>query len=172
MTTQPEITVEVSNTKRGLTTCQCRTSFAYRVTAADIPEADPETFVEFDVYESCGTATHRTYAPGHDAKLKSLLIKLNREGQQYHYISGGALVDVSPATLAAELSWSHFLTPAKPKATRKAKKDRTGQQGTIKLGRWTYPATILTDNGDTLDVIYTKKNGGDEATTVKSEQFS
>lgn len=159
MTEQPTTAEAVESAKqRGLTPCQCRTHIAYRVTASDIPEDDASTFEEYDVYETCGTVTHRTYAPGHDAKLKSLLINLNREGKSYHYLSGGSIFTVEPSTLAAELNWSHFLTPAKPKAVRKARKSNLdGQAGQVKVGRWSYPATVLADHGATLDVVYTNK---------------
>ena len=50
-------------------TCKCYSKIAYRVTAEDIPEADPETFKEYDVYESCGlqvSTPKREFRPGHD----------------------------------------------------------------------------------------------------------
>lgn len=152
--------------------CTCNTKFAYRVTAEDIPEADPNGFPEYDVYEPCGAMTRRSFAPGHDAKLKGLLIKLNREGQSFNVAGEGFLTHVEPSTLAAELGWSHFLTPAKPKSARKAKaKNRTGQTGQVKVGRWFYPATVLEDNGATLDVIYTKKDNTEVLDTVPAERF-
>lgn len=103
--------------------CKCY-SVPVRVTAADLPEVDPDTFEEFDIYESCGlqvSTPKREFRPGHDAKLKSVLIRLNRENREFTYREGGVNISTPPMQVARERGWEHFMTPVKPKKVRKVK---------------------------------------------------
>lgn len=93
--------------------CGCLSHVAYRVTAADIPESDAATFVEYDVLESCGGETVREFLPGHDAKLKSTLIKAHLAGEDIAFLDGpGTLVHVAPMQLAKNRGWEKFLIAA------------------------------------------------------------
>lgn len=94
--------------------CQCNTEHLY------FQDADDENG-EIPVYGPCGRTTRRQFAIGHDAKLKSVLIKLNRAGHPYLVVQGGVLTDKDPRQVAADRGWERFLTPAKPKAELKAK---------------------------------------------------
>lgn len=112
-TAAPKATAKPKAQPKGLTPCQCRSQIAYRVTAADIPEADPNGFAEFDVHQDCGGETASTFLPGHDAKYKSVLIKAARAGESFHYLSGGVLIDSDPRNLAAERGWERFIDAAR-----------------------------------------------------------
>lgn len=98
--------------------CQCYTEEQYVLGE----ENDGGFPAGVPVYGQCGRTTRRQFAIGHDAKLKSVLIKLNRADLPYMVLQGGMLTDKDPAQVAAERGWERFLTPAKPKAEPKAKK--------------------------------------------------
>lgn len=105
-------------------TCKCYSKIAYRVTAEDIPEADPETFKEYDVYESCGlqvSTPKREFRPGHDAKFKSVLIKAFRNGGDFAFVDGGMLVHSDAMNEASKRGWEKFMTAAPAKKAKKAK---------------------------------------------------
>lgn len=97
-------------------TCKC-----YSIVAED---TDHEGST-FKVYMSCGSTIprKRTFKPGHDAKLKSVLLAAFRAGEEIHYMDGGMLVSVSPMQMAKERGWDHFMTPAKPKKVKASKDD-------------------------------------------------
>lgn len=172
--------------------CRCYAAFAYEVTQADIPES--EAFEPYDVYQMCGEKTERTFAPGHDAKLKSVLIKCYRAGQDYSYTEGGALIHVSPMVRATALGWAHFLTDAKPKVKRAAKPkadkrdaaEKARQRGhehdgeefqpvehagfhpvRVKIGRWVYDANLDAEDVNSVTVSYQDKKGQTNTATIK-----
>lgn len=63
-------------------------------------------------YESCGQLTKGTFAVGHDAKLKSALIKCAVAGIDYVTKPGRALVKQDPMAVAIERGWGHFVERA------------------------------------------------------------
>jgi hypothetical protein len=73
-------------------------------------------------YGSCGRVTRGRFAPGHDAKLKSLLIKHAVAGTKFKVWDGKKAVTVDPDKRAAELGWSKFTDRAKEVAAEKAEK--------------------------------------------------
>src|SRR5688572_1368944 len=70
------------------------------------------------VYGPCGSETRRDFAPGHDARLKGVLIKLHVAGQDY-LVKGQAAR--KPMDVARERQWGGYLTAAAERETRRAK---------------------------------------------------
>ena len=122
--------VRTTKPKKQAQPCQCLSTVAYRVTAEDIPEADPVGFVEYDVYQSCGGETLREFLPGHDAKLKSVLIKRHLDDDDFAFLSdgGGILMHTSARQFAQGRGWEKFLDAAKEKQTRKIAAARSRQE--------------------------------------------
>ena len=90
----------------------------------------------------CTATTRRTFAPGHDAKLKGFLIRAGREGMLIRTPEGGA--DQLPAKVAERFGFAHMVREgiARPKATRKAKAAPAPRTVTAKVGRWEYEGTL------------------------------
>lgn len=109
--------------------CQCHTELLYwidqtvdaedAVVDADNPNATP-------IYGPCGQATFGMFAPGHDAKLKSLLQRLYAAGQEYAFVDGSMLIHTDPMEVARERGWERFLKQhaqiAQTKEARRADK--------------------------------------------------
>jgi hypothetical protein len=174
--------------------CQCRAVWAYNITKGDTPESledgdDPNEIVAV-VHQSCGEQTSRTFAPGHDAKLKGVLLRAARSGREYSYTEGALLIHADPLVELANRGWSHLLVELKerPKKARKNQKPRKSDSpdsvtqveafntadpftSTVKVGRWTYPARIIQpDTGDgRVTVEYRKKDGQLVAGVVKPD---
>ena len=111
-TTKPEKAPKVP------TPCQCFSQVEYTLDEEDgydVPQP---------VYGPCGEETTREFRQGHDAKLKSVLIALNRAGMEYHRVDGGLLMSDTPLGVAQARGWERFMTPAKPKAERKTKAEK------------------------------------------------
>lgn len=183
------------------TRCACH-AFEIQSWKGEVPEgADPG---DYAVYEgtNCTQMTHRTFAPGHDAKLKSLLIKAGAAGLEIVRHEGGMNVYSSAEQVANHFGFGHQVlsgiqraqakaearaekkaavdkaradlkngkvTPegnAALKADNRSKKAKAAARGkkaagitqpvTIKVGRWTYEATI---DPDTNAAQYTSANG-------------
>lgn len=58
----------------------------------------------------CTATTQSKFAPGHDAKLRSLLAQAQAGGHLVRQVNGRAVVIADAATAAAALGWSD-LTP-------------------------------------------------------------
>ncbi|MEU0246667.1 hypothetical protein ABZ192_20490 [Streptomyces sp. NPDC006235] len=58
----------------------------------------------------CTATTQSKFAPGHDAKLRSLLVQAQAGGHLVRQVNGRAVVIADAATAAAALGWSD-LTP-------------------------------------------------------------
>lgn len=147
--------------------CTCNTTVQYALTADDFPELEGEereNFAEYNVYGPCGANTRGgLFAPGHDAKLKGLLIKLRRAGQDYAYIEGSTLRHVDPLSVAMQYGWSKFIThqpKRRTRSTRSAQGNATPQAQfpkavQVKIGRWTYNGQQLSDGR----VLYQDRKG-------------
>lgn len=173
--------------------CQCLTVPAYTLGPDDTPEAaEGEGWPEgTQVYGPCDSTTSNLFAPGHDAKLKSLLIRLNREGQEYHRLEGGLLVSGDARQVAANLGWERFLTPAPtpkarkatpPKEVAKPKARKVPREvmspvlpkGTVKVGRIRYGCVVDVEASDAeaLCVIYTDSKGVQQRKNVPPSAFT
>jgi hypothetical protein len=171
--------------------CQCFTSESYTIGPDDTPEApEGEGWPEgTQVYGPCGATTSATFAPGHDAKLKGLLIRLHRQGAEYHYRDGALLISTSPMNHAEKFGWQRFLTDAKPKAEHKPKpkvnehgdvvnpgnrvpiprkvpREKLAPvppKGTVRIGRRRFKCVVDVEHSDAeaLTVIYTDPKSAD-----------
>lgn len=149
-------------------TCRCL------VPIPDYLDADIEKLghtAERDLFvEYCGQPCSREFAQGHDAKLKGLLIRAHRAGQEIHVVDGGGLVSASPANLAAQRGWDRFLAAPEPRRPPGSKREPV--RGTARVGRWSYPATVVGQVGERLVVEYTTKAGGVKRVEVDREAFT
>ena len=81
-----------------------------------------QTADELEVEMACDRTTKSEFAPGHDAKLKALLISAHRKGQVVNLHRGDDIVSRTAMEWAAIRGWEQFLTfQPKPKAEPKAK---------------------------------------------------
>jgi hypothetical protein len=163
------LTANTVGTESGVTLCACNNF----------------TFVNFGDDEKapqCRMGTKRTFAPGHDAKLKGELIRRGIAGDLVRLASGEL---VSPESVAYQFGFGHLVTEgirrgiekAQAKAEKKAAKGKTAERklaedaGIVtadqepapvevpevvkaKIGRWTYEGTV--DNGE---FTFTDKKG-------------
>lgn len=93
---QPKTRNENRAMAKPLNICECNTQ----------PTADPT------VFESCGRLTKSRFAPGHDAKLKGLLIRLALAGESYKVDNGHLVVFENPAVELQSFGWGSFLEKA------------------------------------------------------------
>lgn len=127
----------------------------------------------------CRQLTKRTFAPGHDAKLKSLLIFAGAGGHSVRRNEGGAVRISDPMSFAEYYGFAHQVAAgivragqklaekADKKAQREAakslkstkkalKRATTKYPVTIKVGRWEYKATI---DETSNEATFTSANG-------------
>ncbi|CAL9533559.1 hypothetical protein SUDANB106_04108 [Streptomyces sp. enrichment culture] len=57
----------------------------------------------------CAAMTQSTFAPGHDAKLKSLLIAAGAGGHQVHHVSNDVVIAKDALRVAADLEWEDIV---------------------------------------------------------------
>ena len=150
--------------------CTCR-SFEFGVFDVDTDE---------DYTTDCNQTTTRVFAQGHDAKLVGFMVRAELAGQEIrrgsiHYAGAvQAAASISEALAAkaqaqldaAKARLAKGAAREAAKAARKSAKaaeavevkpEPATRQATIKVGRWTYPATIDTKTGW---ATYSKKLGG------------
>lgn len=120
---------------------------------------DAETMQYADT--GCTATTTRDFAPGHDAKLKSLLIRAGVQGHSVRYNQGGVAYISSAEDAAAKLPFGYMILDGikrgqekaaakadKPKRARKAKDTGgTDVPHRIKVGRWEYDGTVDSKTG-------------------------
>lgn len=98
----------------------------------------PTGAVEDDalVVSPCGgeVPNKREFRPGHDAKLKSTLIKAYRAGGKLVILDGGSRTETTAEKLADERSWTRFLTDAPARKARKGKADTTSTDDAVFAG--------------------------------------
>lgn len=161
--------------------CACH-AFEIQTWSAEVPEgADPGDYAQYEG-TGCTQLTHRTFAPGHDAKLKSLLIRAGAAGAEVVRHEGGVTVVTSAERVAEHFGFWHQVlagirrsqAKAAEKTARKtakpaARAPRTQKQqqaeaspivvltpARIKVGRWEYDAKINTSNNSAQ---YTSASG-------------
>lgn len=79
--------------------CECQ-RFEIEIWTGDVPEgADPGNYVEY-TGTGCQSTTTRTFAPGHDAKLKSLLIQAGMNSDSVRRGDGGLVILGDAVTMA------------------------------------------------------------------------
>jgi len=178
-----------------LPTCQCHANeVAYTVTGDDFPEftdAERESFIDYPVYAECTANVNkgRTFAPGHDAKLKSVLIKAFRGGYDYSHLEGSMKIDVDPVTVADDRGWGHFLTAAPQRKSRKGTKGQGAKapQGQaqpdsdqpvqgfrpcqVKVGRWWKDGIVVAYPAEgQITVTYKDSKSEPKTITVEADK--
>lgn len=124
----------------------------------------------------CTSVTKRTFAPGHDARLKGFLI---RAGAADLSVKMGADATTNPVTVAEQFGFGHMVAAGIEAAmkrafarlikdTKKAAKatHETPKQVMCKVGRWTYEGVITDDPMHGPKFTYTSAKGV-QATTTK-----
>lgn len=121
----------------------------------------------------CTATTKRTFAPGHDARLKGFLIRAALADQ---LVRIGDDVNTTPEAIADQFGFGYMVRTGikngKEKAAAKefaallrdvkktAKKSHeTPKQVTCKVGRWTYEGVITDDPMHGPKFTYTTKKG-------------
>jgi len=145
--------------------CECS---RYQVESwiGEVPEgADPGDYVRY-TGTGCDATTARTFAMGHDAKLKSLLIRAGVDGLAVRRDEGGMVVTGDALQMAAAISPAiaakveHGIQLAAEKAARKAEREEPAaapepKPVRIRVRRWVYDALLAADGSAT----YTNPNG-------------
>lgn len=165
------LSTATDNSHKTPVACACQ-KFEIENWLGEVPEgADPGDFVEY-IGTGCVQSTARTFAPGHDAKLKSLLIQAGARGLGVRYgsVNSDAMkvanrfgfghqvlagIDKAQAR-AEERAAKKSAKSAKPAKQPKAASKPLVQPVTIKVGRWTYEAII---NPADNSAEYTSANG-------------
>ncbi|AGK80457.1 hypothetical protein ACH4KO_00500 [Streptomyces anulatus] len=106
---------------------------AAKNTAAKTAQAEPAacTCSQFATEDGrttgCAAETKRLFAPGHDAKLKSFLIRMGAEGVEIIRTTDGIASSADASTHAAKFAFGHMvaagITRAEGKAAAKAQRE-------------------------------------------------
>jgi hypothetical protein len=112
------IATAMDNTNSPKTACECQ-KFSIEIWTGEVPEgADPGQYVEY-IEIGCQQTTTRTFAPGHDAKLKSLLIQAGTSGHAVRCDEGGVNHIGSAMAQAARYGFEHQVAAGIKKAQAK-----------------------------------------------------
>ncbi|MFF9862117.1 hypothetical protein [Streptomyces tendae] len=110
-------TAQAETTADELHPCECA---AYDALTADLTDADLETG-DYEVFTTgCAATTKRQFAPGHDAKLKSFLIKQGAAGRDIRRNEGGVATSASAEQHAARYAFGHMVAAGVKRAEEKA----------------------------------------------------
>lgn len=105
------------------TRCECS---RYSV-LVNVREVDGDLTWDDELTTGCATTTKRVFAPGHDAKLKSALIRWGAQGHEVTRDDDGVNTTADAATLAAKFAFGHMvaagITRAEGKAAAKAERE-------------------------------------------------
>lgn len=95
----------------------------------------------------CTATTRRTFAPGHDARLKGFLIRAGRAGLLIRTPEGGA--DQVAVRVAERFGFAHMVAEgiARVAKPRKAAPVAAPRTVTAKVGRWLYEGTVTAGGG-------------------------
>lgn len=97
--------------------CHCS---QYEAFPADLTEDDLETGDYETATTGCTAHTSRTFAPGHDAKLKSALIRWETAGMEISYFDGGVRTYSDAMTIASRHGFGHMVAQGIAKAQERA----------------------------------------------------
>ncbi len=172
-----------TNTTKKTTRCNCSTwEFGSYGPTGDASDYDSYT-------TNCVETTARTFAMGHDAKLVGFMVRAEMAGEDISRDQGGMRVTYSGAVQAAatisealaakaqaqlDAAKARIAKKAAREATKTARKSAkaaapapTTRTATIKIGRWTYEATITLATGE---AAFTTAKG--EAKTAAAGKFT
>lgn len=112
------MTATAKTTKTEPTACACSQFEALDlndVTEADVEAGDIQTFAT-----DCTASTRNVFAPGHDAKLKSFLIKAELAGLEIRRMQGGMAINADAVSHANEFGFGHMVAAGIEKGRAKA----------------------------------------------------
>jgi hypothetical protein len=104
--------------KTTATPCECSLFDALdteQLTEENLANGDYDTFTT-----GCNATTKRTFAPGHDAKLKSFFIKHDALGHEIRRVDGGWRLSADVMDHASRYDFAHLVAAGIEKATAKA----------------------------------------------------
>jgi hypothetical protein len=118
----------------------------------------------------CDQETKRTFAPGHDARVKGLLITAARLNGDVTVLDGGMAKTTDPLTYASQFGFAEAVAAGAKRPVKSngkpvgGHKPKTTAKPTVKakVGRWVYEGTV--EAGD--EFHYTTKSGA-KATTFQ-----
>lgn len=109
-----------------------------------------------DTRTGCTATTRRTFAPGHDARLKGFLIRAGRDRLHVREVGRGVAHDQHPVQIAERFGFAHMVRDGIARAAKPRKAKAVAPRTvTAKVGRWFYEGT-MDDRGN---FTYTQKNG-------------
>jgi len=139
---------KAANTETALHLCACGGFIARDASGTQV------------VRTGCNAMTKRTFAPGHDARLKGFLIRAGREGLLITCPWGGA--EVTAEVAANHFGFAHMVRDGiARKAAKKVAKPQA-KKVTAKVGRWFYEG-FVTEGGALFS--YTDKQGASKTAT-------
>lgn len=123
----------------------------------------------------CTSTTKRTFAPGHDARLKGFLI---RAGAENMMVRVGEDVNTSAQAVADQFGFGYMVAEGIRKAEKRAflamiretkkaakKTHETPKQVAAKVGRWEYEGVITDSPEHGPQFTYTNRKGVQVTTT-------
>lgn len=138
---------------------------------------------DYDVYDTaCTATTKRTFAPGHDARLKSALIRWGAAGLEVSRVENGLRVSASAEQWADKLNFGYMVRAGIDRAVAKAaaraakraasaERKLAEKAGIVtpepapvkaKVGRWVYEGTV-----DGNEFVYADRKSGEAKRTIK-----
>lgn len=108
----------------------------------------------------CTAMTRRTFAPGHDARLKGFLIRAGREGMLITTPWGGAELTAEKA--ASHFGFAHMVRDGIARKAAKKVAKKAQPKVTAKVGRWFYQGYV-TEGGALFS--YTDAKGASKTAT-------
>ncbi|PWK67187.1 hypothetical protein BCL76_10992 [Streptomyces sp. CG 926] len=144
--------------------CECS---RYSV-LVNLRDEDGDLTWDEELTTGCTATTARVFAPGHDAKLKSALIRWGAEGHEVTREGDGVSTTADAATLASKFIFANMVAAGIKRAAAKAEragaraaKVQPAAEVTAKVGRWDRVGTV---QGDTF--TYTDAKGATKTTKV------
>jgi len=160
-----ETTVEAPKASNDPRPCEC-SFFEVLVNFRDNPEEGGEPLYDDVVTTGCTSTTRKMFAPGHDAKLKSLLIKYGALDEEIYRLEGSVRVSASADNWATRYGFTDQVCSGIDKAVarRRAAADRLRKReekrqaavdakAALKKERQTLAKLVLTDDSGSPLVV-------------------
>lgn len=151
---------EVKRSRTGNNLCQCLVPMHEGYIDAEMIEQGYSDDTHRFYTLGCGKHCSNRFAQGHDAKLKSELIRAYRDNVEMNIDTGGMLIGTDAMNMARQLGWEHFLVPGKPKTRRQVREinDALIAKATDEIGQGIH-------EGDTVEF---KWRGRQQQATVET----
>jgi hypothetical protein len=111
--------------------CACQ-NYEIEIWTGDVPEgADPGDYLDL-VGTDCVSETASDFAPGHDAKLKSLLIRAGAEGHAVRRNEEGMAVSGDPVGMAGDFNFEYMVKKGIERAVSRVNAQRAKKEAAAK----------------------------------------